>query len=626
MITPKNKHITDYLHYYAGLTKSPEFAVLLRGNWGSGKSWFIKTFMEERGKENFLYVSLYGVTSYAEIEDAFFEQLHPFLSSKGMKIAGKILKGAVRATLKVDFDKTKSEELSINGGLSDLNLPDYLNKLDGKIIVFDDLERCALPIYQILGYINQFVEASGLKVILVANEDEIIKADDEEGKSDNAKRYLTIKEKLVGKSFDVETDHDAALGHFIDMVDNEDCKSYFQLEENIFLIRVLFIQAGYRNLRHLKQAILDYDRFYQLLDKDVISSKKLMSHLFNLFLLISFELKKGTIHEDNLPELFSLSHLVKKDNETKSKAQTIRTKYAVFKNHGFHPLSAETWTELFKAGTIDKEKLNNELRSSFYLSDDKPDWNKLYYFENLNDDELENIYQSVKKDFIGFKFDNPYYVIHVVAIFIYLNKAELIDFKIPDIIIIGKAHLEAMKSAGSLKLDYPNNFPGDHSHGLGYASKGNPDFDLFLIFAKEIVQQNEIESYPIRAKELFRSLEIFASQFIEKIDPNRNGTTRYSQFPVFKFIEIKPFTDLYLGLSNEDKIKVSDAFEDRYKNNYAGKLDTERIWLISLKEEIEKRKTSLKGKVSGYILEKNFIPVLTTAINNIPDNPPLVEV
>lgn len=63
-----------------------------------------------------------------------------------------------------------------------------------KKIIFDDLERCSIVIPNILGYINQFVENNGLKVIVIANEDEIIKLDQLDNKIDNAKAYLTIKE------------------------------------------------------------------------------------------------------------------------------------------------------------------------------------------------------------------------------------------------------------------------------------------------------------------------------------------------------------------------------------------------------------------------------------------------
>ena len=43
------------------------------------------------------------------------------------------------------------------------------------ILIFDDLERCKIPINDLLGYINQFVEHLNLKVIIVANEKEINK-------------------------------------------------------------------------------------------------------------------------------------------------------------------------------------------------------------------------------------------------------------------------------------------------------------------------------------------------------------------------------------------------------------------------------------------------------------------
>lgn len=41
------------------------------------------------------------------------------------------------------------------------------------LICFDDLERCGLPINEILGYINSLVEHNMCKVIILANEEEI---------------------------------------------------------------------------------------------------------------------------------------------------------------------------------------------------------------------------------------------------------------------------------------------------------------------------------------------------------------------------------------------------------------------------------------------------------------------
>jgi|GEM_PF-5412413 len=88
--TSLNHHIEDYLNYYCGLSYSPKFAILLKGRWGSGKTCFIKQYCEKLSKK-FLYVSLYGVTNYSEIEDSLFKQLHPIRSSKAGVIAGKIV-------------------------------------------------------------------------------------------------------------------------------------------------------------------------------------------------------------------------------------------------------------------------------------------------------------------------------------------------------------------------------------------------------------------------------------------------------------------------------------------------------------------------------------------------------
>ncbi|MFC2996089.1 P-loop NTPase fold protein [Acinetobacter sichuanensis] len=40
-ISEPNKHIEEYFDYYFNTKKNFEYAVLLNGAWGSGKTWFI---------------------------------------------------------------------------------------------------------------------------------------------------------------------------------------------------------------------------------------------------------------------------------------------------------------------------------------------------------------------------------------------------------------------------------------------------------------------------------------------------------------------------------------------------------------------------------------------------------
>lgn len=103
-----NTNVASYLSYYYQLPYSPEYAVLLKGNWGAGKTWFVKNGLKET-ENKYLYVSLYGITSFDEIESAFFEQLHPVLSSKGMQLTSKIFKGVLKTAIKVTLMVMESQ-------------------------------------------------------------------------------------------------------------------------------------------------------------------------------------------------------------------------------------------------------------------------------------------------------------------------------------------------------------------------------------------------------------------------------------------------------------------------------------------------------------------------------------
>ena len=68
-----NDHIIRFLEYYIDKGSSPGFAVLLNGNWGCGKTWFIDNYLNEKygsdkGRQ-YLKASLFGVSTIAEIED-----------------------------------------------------------------------------------------------------------------------------------------------------------------------------------------------------------------------------------------------------------------------------------------------------------------------------------------------------------------------------------------------------------------------------------------------------------------------------------------------------------------------------------------------------------------------------
>ena len=159
-----NQHISDYLEYYCSL-EEPGFAVLLTGEWGAGKTWFIKNELEYNPNfdpERFLYVSLYGLSSFKEIEKQFFEQLHPFLSSKPAVLVGRVLSGFLKASLKIDINKDDVDETA-SFQIPQINLDEFLSDAKGKILIFDDIERCSIEIDKLLGYQIKNLKISKVK-------------------------------------------------------------------------------------------------------------------------------------------------------------------------------------------------------------------------------------------------------------------------------------------------------------------------------------------------------------------------------------------------------------------------------------------------------------------------------
>ncbi|WP_338506066.1 P-loop NTPase fold protein [Turicibacter sp. KK003] len=175
-------------------------ALLIDGKWGTGKTYFLKTTLipkiKEHGPKRPLYVSLNGINSIEEIKNQITVSFITEMASGGgdkkvlrkgvtqsgiQKLGGFLRVGKSLLKKYIDIDGIK------------INIADYLD-FSKFVLIFDDLERCACPVNEVMGYLNNFVEHQGAKVILIANETEICGGNDKKERD----KYEKIKEKLVG--------------------------------------------------------------------------------------------------------------------------------------------------------------------------------------------------------------------------------------------------------------------------------------------------------------------------------------------------------------------------------------------------------------------------------------------
>jgi hypothetical protein len=235
---------------------------MLAGNWGSGKTYQVKRILEgllsrkrvdskrsswlpsqrrKKPKKSFVLVSLYGLKSHQEIDEAMVAALYPWSNNDGYRIAASVGQAFLKHA-KYELPKLKPADL--------------FSKMSAEIFVFDDLERCNMKITDALGYINQLVERDGCKVVILANEDEI-------RKGPKRKEYETGKEKLIGKTLKVEPDFDSAFSAFLAEIDDSDTEGFLlKMKPEI---QSLYDQSESKNLRILQQTIWDFERLYRVI-------------------------------------------------------------------------------------------------------------------------------------------------------------------------------------------------------------------------------------------------------------------------------------------------------------------------------------------------------------------------
>ncbi|WP_299568477.1 P-loop NTPase fold protein [uncultured Pedobacter sp.] len=605
-----NKHITDYLDYYISLEAVPYYAVLLRGNWGSGKSWFIREYMKQEGEQKFLYVSLYGISNTRQIEEEFFQQLHPVLGSKAMRLAGKVLKGALKLGFRADIFGDDKQESTINVDTKDIS---FLGGVANRVLVFDDLERCSMPIKEILGYINSYVEYNDLKVIILANENEIDKVNESDKTIEN-NEYRQIKEKLIGKSFDIRTDFDEAMESFLS--ETGLTKISATLSDNKQLIKDIFNAAGYNNLRHLRQSILDFERFFKLLPKVAQEHEQLMSDIISVFFPISVELKKGAIKESEINNFFVTGISALFGEADDSPNSEIKQKYAsIFPQ--VRAIGTEQLAEFFIHGITDESELEKVIMYSGYFGDQKtPAWIKIWHRHDLEDTLFRELLSEVVKEFKNKNIKDKYVFVHVTCILLCLVEEGLLKEKRKTILSIAKENIVELKKKGLLALNKYENFPGDSHAGFGYLGIEQTFIRDFLQDVKREAEKARNQSYPEKAVELLELLRKSVRDFGSQLNSFDKG--EYHNIPILQFIDPKEFMDIVIGLSNLDKRTLASVFKTRYQYlEYNPSLKPELKFLQKVLSLLEKQAKKVKGEISGTIIGHLLVPSLQGCIKNL---------
>lgn len=417
-----NERIFQYLLHYAE-NPDPRYAVMLKGRWGCGKSFFVCNWLDKY-KEKYLkgenslepiYVSLYGLKETSQITRCIDQVLHPFLYSKGAEFTKKLFKIAGKIVFKttLDWNKDSKEDVSFDATLDSLSL---LSSKDSefvgtKLLVFDDLERCLIDMKLLLGYINNFVEHGSCHVIIVGDETHVI---------ENAKNILTeFKEKTVGREFEVKPDIDAAITYFL----TEDIPLSEWLQNQKELILDVFLSTGCNNLRILRQCLYDFNVLYSEVRKDLLeNSNNFMQSLLASYIAVYCDYR-SQYHD--LFTQWNLNYSVGMfgNDEIKSKIKALQQKYRnIVEKYNFEVLSNNHIPQIvydIETGYSIKtyvEKMLAQMQCGVNLQE------RLANFMNMSSEAFEEDCTTLMKDVQKFNVPNMYMFGRSLAILAFFNE------------------------------------------------------------------------------------------------------------------------------------------------------------------------------------------------------------
>jgi len=597
-----NKNVYKALETYCNLTVEPEYAVLLKGSWGCGKTHFVEEFIKQQKKKSdlkFLFVSLYGIKTVDAIEDKIFQQLNPVLSSKSMILAGKIGKGLLKGTIKLDLDDDGKTESSAKIGVPDINLSDYLTDTKNCILVFDDLERCSMELNQILGYINYFVEKDGYKVIIIADEDKLLEAESSVKKSDEnigsaALSYASIKEKLIGKTLHLDSDIDRVFDILSDKtITNEELKK--EITFNKQLLTCIYKQSGYNNLRSLRKIFIEFNSFFSLLNTDIKNNSQLISHLLQIFTALSMEIYSGSISPNEIYKILgdggfvlSLSDEAFED-ETKVYKE-IADKYSINFNETLIEIS--DWKNWFDKGIIDQENINTILNKSQYLQQQSaPEWKKLLHVFDLEQSDFEQLKEEIWQSFENFEIIDFGAIKHVVGIYLYLAEAKLIDKNSSE--VATEAQEIVTQALVNNKLDIPDSLnPEDDFgsyEGFAYFSNDSKEFREFNEFFCTKIYSYQAKQRESEIPNLLKIMNNDINKFTVLMCEQSGESKSFSYKSVLDSIPVDQFIKEIESLSNANKKLICQALRMRYRNQGGSSMKAELEWINEVIDEIESK-------------------------------------
>lgn len=588
------KQINEYLH-----NDIYNYGFLIKGQWGVGKSHFIKKYIKSNKVPSkfwerilkkspsepmkcFIYVSLNGLTKSEDIDIKIIENIILSLPKSPFKIKLKNIRKQINSKNIISLIHKDYTNLTINIVLDFIT--DIINKKN-VVLVFDDLERCKINFNELFAYINQYIEEQEMKVILIANESEIIDEYKEE--------YFKIKEKFIGHT--IEFLPDIKENYLLYVKKNPSVQLKNILIHNADNLVTELNNQNHLNMRTMQFIIDKFVNFYNIVleNSEFANDDTITENIFKYIAFTSIIYKKGGNLYDNWKNMEYGYINLKEDIVSTNYRMGFKFIDSYILNGFLDSKSILRILSQYKKGMSSKNGPYNTLRNNYWEMED----NEVYKFVNEIKEQFEkNIYNSnniLDCLILLLKLEDCNYNINIEQ-FIELFKDVIENDTTNDCLYFSSHLVDFSKTSKIVKDKYFKIVEILKKHVSKFQFKKIEDLienhNFKMLFEKITSDQNMFNF--IITNGFFNNINI------EKLVTNIEKTEKVIELMYFKYFCDKLIGDIrYIEIFNKEiehaKLFISKLKEINIKNNI-GK--SRAIHVISDNIELYEKNYSLKKK------------------------------
>ena len=590
--TKKNQHVVDAIRVYCEFRYPQRHALMVNGKWGSGKTYLLEEVREElidrrlSGDSNRpLYITLYGVKDAAEIGEQIYQQMHPFLSHKGTRFVGALMKGILKTTVKIDLSELHKGDLSLGSQLPDVKVSELLGGASQRVIIFDDFERAIMSPVELLGYINPFVEHDGCKVIILANEELI---EDADGK------YKERKEKTVGQTLQVTADVGTAFSAFMTEIDTLDLRACYERHKSDIV--AVFADSDLDNLRLLKQFLWDFERLWSLLTNDQRKHDQAVLEIMLLLFAWTLEIRSNRVDGAAFEYeqwLVGTDPARKEPDEQYRRFKEMTGRYPSVR-FGSTLLSRSTIRGIILRSEFPAAEIQAQFGAHPYFTkpEDLPSWKSLWHAHDLPVVAVPEIMRQFDADFERRRYTEEPEIMHIVGLCLWISDLGQPGWATETVVARIESYIDDVyddKPGSAKDVRAPASL--DHkfgsSYGLGYRNVNDPRFEVIAAYLRKKVDAWRQRGLPVLAGELLALMGRDGDAFLRQVCATAAGPSTYARLPVLKAIAPDDFVAAFKTQDAEGQKDILLALAIRYENlNSDPDLAVERRWLCDVYDNL----------------------------------------